>query len=649
MLIKHIVIVCRIAIVSFLCSCCSDDRYLEYALKTAGSNRTQLEYVLDYYKNDSEKLAAAKFLIENMPAHHSFQSPVINDYYDIAKSLLYSSLSPIEQRDSLSKLSKGKFGNLMFHTIPDTRIIDSEYLIGNIEKAYYLWKNKQWASHLTFDEFCEWLLPYKVEELQPLDEWRDTLSSTFSAILDNMVKDDDRYGTVFYSIDAVRKAIIEQVHPLGMYRESGYPLLRSDLLLHQTYGRCEDYVNLAVMTYRSLGLPVVIDETPCWGRYRAGHSWYTLLSDRGEHLSAEWDVGSVPGTAFFPEQRIPKVYRRLYSINRKRTEYYINSKYKYPFDLCEADVTTEYVNTSNVDIKINNDNLVEDYAYIAVFNGHNEIWSIVDYGVVENNIAHFCDMGRNILYICLGFDGERLNPISPPFIIERNGCIKNVMADSLSQRTVCLRRKYYQSNNVLIMRNRIKNAQIQASNTITFKNAEIVYTIDSVAIPDRIPTNETHPYRYWRYISADGTYGSIAELAFFSNDTTVIQGEAISTPNIDKSIVDNAYDGDWLTNFESDNPDGIWIGMDFGKPTSVNQVRVIPRSDDNDIHPGDLYELRYWSDNGRWEVLGIKEAAVNSLVFDNVPKGALLWLHDYTRGWDERPFLIDDNGNVEWW
>jgi len=57
----------------------------------------------------------------------------------------------------------------------------------------------------------------------------------------------------------------------------------------QTFGRCIDYVNLGVATFRSLGLPVIIDETPLWGRYRAGHSWYTMLSDRGEELHSEWD------------------------------------------------------------------------------------------------------------------------------------------------------------------------------------------------------------------------------------------------------------------------------------------------------------------------------------------------------------------------
>ena len=42
------------------------NEYLEYALRAAGNNRGELETVLEHYKDDPEKLAAARFLIEKM-------------------------------------------------------------------------------------------------------------------------------------------------------------------------------------------------------------------------------------------------------------------------------------------------------------------------------------------------------------------------------------------------------------------------------------------------------------------------------------------------------------------------------------------------------------------------------------------------------
>lgn len=40
----------------------------------------------------------------------------------------------------------------------------------------------------------------------------------------------------------------------------------------------------------------------------------------------------------------------------------------------------------------------------------------------------------------------------------------------------------------------------------------------------------------------------------------------------------------------------------------------------------------------------------NQLVVSNkVSAGALMWVSDHTLGMDERPFLIDNEGNVVWW
>ena len=45
------------------------DKQLDMPLSLAGDNRKEMEKILDHYKNDPEKLAAARFLIMNMPGH----------------------------------------------------------------------------------------------------------------------------------------------------------------------------------------------------------------------------------------------------------------------------------------------------------------------------------------------------------------------------------------------------------------------------------------------------------------------------------------------------------------------------------------------------------------------------------------------------
>lgn len=638
---------------------CGNDSKLNQALKYAGENRSELEIVLNHYSKEPEKLAAARFLIENMPAHYSYKGDDIQSYYDLVQKVLSSDLTPDQQHDSLLNFCEREMPNLDKHTISDVKIITSEFLIHNIDQAFEKWKNCPWASHLSFDEFCEWILPYKVVEFQNLDYWRDTLQTYFSDGLNTMIPDDVEYNTCFKTLDIVRNEILRKVRPYGMYTKEGYPILKASLIPKQTFGRYSDYVKLSVMTYRSMGLPAVIDEITLWGRYRAGHMWYTILGDRGQELPTEWVFGSVPGIQFFPYERIPKVFRSTYSINYDIAEYRENSRYKYPFPICRADVTDKYIKPVDIELSIikkthsgKKIRLKEPYAYICVFNGNATDWSIVDFGKVEKGVAKFQKIGRNILYIVMGYNGRTLVPITEPFIVNRNGSIRYIHVDDSNIRSINVRRKNFQSADVVEKRRRVLGAQIQYADNQDFSDAVTVFKVDTVWLPDKININSGSPHRFWRYLSADGTYGSLAELGFFSADTASLLGTPIGVIGSTTNLLNKAFDNDWLTNFETEytnSHNGAWVGLDFVEPKSVKFVRVVPRCDENDILLGDEYELKYWSSDNNWISLGLKTADDNSLHYDSIPSGALLWLSDHTRGWDERPFLIDDKGNVEWW
>ena len=357
----------------------------------------------------------------------------------------------------------------------------------------------------------------------------------------------------------------------------------------------------------------------------------------------------MPGTAFFTDKRIPKVYRNTYSINQDRLKYLKKSSYKYPFKVCQQDITDQYFNTSNIVIPMfSNKHIAEKYVYIATFTGMDTDWSIVDFGYHKRGKAYFSKMGRNVMYIALGFNGKELIPISKPFVLHKDGSIEYITCDTTHLRSVEVRRKYYQSNSVLKMRKRTLGAQIQCSDNPDFSNAVTLYTITGYNIPDKIPIIPDKPYRYWRYQSPNGSYGSIAELAFFDSDSIMLQGTPISNTT-DLNVISRAFDNDWLSNFETGQGDGNWIGMDMSKPTAVSYVRIVPRGDDNDIHPGDMYVFRYWNENNEWTSLGIQTATDNSFRYDSIPMGTLMWLRNYTRGMDERPFLITENDSVIWW
>lgn len=642
--------------------CSKDDLYLRYALKAAGDNKFELKTVLKHYRTvdrDPEKLLAAKYLISNMPAHYSYRdTAAINSYYSKALQILGTGPSPDWQRDTLRQISDSQYGDILRNIISDAEVITADYLIYSIDHAFDKWRTEPWSKHLSYEDFRDWILPYKVTELQSLDGWRDTLSEKYSDSLKTVPSEDVERNSIYGAIEIVRNEIHTKQSAIGhriMWEDrNSIPMRSAATFVRMTYGGCVDYVTMGVAVFRSLGLPSAIDMVPAWGRNSEGHSWYVFPDDRGREQATVNSLILPAGIQFYPYERIPKVWRTTYSVNRDLVKYRNTAKYIHPFELCQQDVTDHYNITSDLEIKVDKERVkkLQDrkYVYIAMaINSMGPQWQVLDYGVLKRGKACFKKMGRNMLYMVLGYDGNGLVPISSPFILQKNGMIE-YCDDENNTETISmdLRRKYYESYNVVNMRNRILGGMFQCSDYCNFKEAVTLFTIERTDIPDRMELKADRPYRYWRYMTPDGSWGSISELSFYDVEGNKLEGRGIANPEAGQDAIDRAYDGDLLSNFEINQPDGNWVGMDMGKPIDVRYASVSPRSDDNDVCSGNEYELLFF-DGNKWRSLGYRIADGNSLHYDNIPLNTLLWLRNYTRGNNERPFIIRENGEIEWW
>ena len=641
--------------------CSKDDIYLHYALKAAGKNKTELKAVLEHYSTvdkDPEKLKAAKYLIANMPAHYSYRdTAAINRYYGQALEILGTGPSPDWQRDTLRQISDTQYPYIGLNLISDVEIITADYLIHSIDQAFKQWRTRPWAKHLTYEEFRDWILPYKVTELQSLDAWRDTLINHYSDSINTIIDSDDQRNTIYGAIEIVRDEIHTKQSAIGhriiWEDRGGIPMRSASTWVRMTYGTCLDYVTMGTAVFRSMGLPASIDYVPSWGRNSDGHSWYVFPDDRGREQVTVNSLILGAGIPFYTYERVPKVWRKSYLVNREIVKYRNTAKFVYPFELCEHDVTDLYNLTSDLKIQTNQSvrRQLKDkkYVYIAMaVNSNGPQWKVLDFGRLKRGKACFKKMGRNMLYIVLGFDGSYLVPISDPFIVHKDGNIEYIENDDDSQViSINLRRKYYESYNVVTMRRRLLGGMLQCSNSPDFKDAITLYTINDTNIPHMISLETIKPYRYWRYMSPNDSQGSISELSFYDIQGNKLLGRGIANTEADKDVIDCAFDGDLLSNFETDEPSGNWVGMDMGTPVNVSYASVSPRSDDNDICPGNEYELFIF--NGfNWESLGFQRPEGNTLHYTDVPLNKLLWIRNYTRGNNERPFIIRNDSTIEW-
>lgn len=172
-----IFILCAGLLFMGLSSCEQGKNQLENALNKGASNRIQLEKVLSHYSihiQDSLHLKAARFLIKNMPGHLTYSNPFIENYINTMDSV-YPTMSNIVKRvvyniplrELLPELEK-------VGRVEDLKMIKSEFLIQHIDNAIEMWMRCPWLRSFTFEDFCEYVLPYRIAK-EPLLEKDSTL------------------------------------------------------------------------------------------------------------------------------------------------------------------------------------------------------------------------------------------------------------------------------------------------------------------------------------------------------------------------------------------------------------------------------------------------------------------------------------------
>ena len=621
---------------------------LETVLEMAGDNRQNLENVLRHFENDSTGLAAAEFLIRNMPMHVSYRDTVglsrLNLTVDSCVEAISDRFVLKEKLDSIL----APVSNFSGKTIPDLQSLDEEALIHHIETALRIWKQSQWGAHLNFDEFCEWLLPYKVQEFQPIDNWLNYLSPYFNAQLDLIECCDIYKNSVSRACRMVNDCMRETIQPYILDISYSPATLSLKTRTKIPVGICAHYVALTTAVMRSKGIPVGWDFTPIWGYRNLGHDWNVLLDKDGKTIPFD-ALGTNPGDALKQDERMGKVFRHTFAPNRDildliRSGGFVPIPFNSPFI---KDVTSEYLSTVDIDIELPRIN--NKYVYLALSNRYE--WTPVDFSEVKGRKAHFKDVAPGNVYAVLAYKPNgSYEVVGDPFLLNSDGSRRLFIPDESDISSVSLFRKYPVLPFVFYVSTRIRDGEFHVSDNPDFSTYKVVHTVTDpytivheFNVPDSI-----RPGRYWRYCQEKpGTLCNISEIEFLDSLGNLMKGSIIGSEASNSSMVkENAFDGDPLTAFETLSADGGWVGMDFGKPARPSKITYLGRGDGNNIEKGDLYELSYFK-NGGWHSLGQKIATAGHLDFDGVPKNALLYLRDLTKGREDRIFTYE-NGQQVW-
>jgi hypothetical protein len=409
---------------------------IEAALDSAKTNRPNLERVLKHYAESKDTLMykAACFLIANMEGHcyatYALRDTLDNEIpFDIFN---YSGYGPMiadwEKLDSI-------YGPLDFgkkDLVNDLDVISDSFLIENIDYAFKAWREKPWAKSLSFENFCEYVLPYRGSN-EPLESWRKPLYEKYADLESRMIDPTDPIEAArlinqdvmsWFGFDS-----IYYFHPT----DQGY----AEMIRHGK-GRCEDMTNMAIYAMRANGLAVTSDYTPFWADAGNNHAWNAIVTAQGKvipFMGAE----AAPGE-YRLFHKLAKAYRKTYSKQKDNLVFQPKKQTKIPGWLAGknyVDVTTAYGDVACPTVKISAtvpDSI--DIAYICVFNSGN--WEAIHWGRIYDSRVTFTSMGMDIVYMPAFYINEEIVACGAPFILDKADRIIELVADTTQKTLVRL-------------------------------------------------------------------------------------------------------------------------------------------------------------------------------------------------------------------
>lgn len=594
-----------IYLLSLLSCTSSNERAAWRVAEQSVTNRKELVYFLEYYKkgNDRERYKAACFLIENMPNKYSISEDGRNMIYDVD-------------------------------------VVKADSLIKSLEYSFDLKKHSPFLKDYTFEQFCEYVLPYRIanEPLQFYWKW-DCVKRFGNGSSEDIIM-------AARNINAMIKVGISP----EFYRD---PQKSYSTLMQAGYGKCDDRATLLVMALRSVGIPAAFEFVPYWGSSNNGHSFCSLILSDGRVIPFQNSIDSERNAILY--RKVPKIYRKVYSI---MGSYDCNHELSNPFLFFDILDVTEKHSVDSRKVQLRSE-LNESLIYLSVFAPFK--WVPV---AVSNsrNFYHVgtgtnCDsiervdeavsLGKGILYLPSRLSADTILAISEPIIVS-NDSIRILDIDTLCKGQITLERKFPLNKRIVHFARNMLRGVFEGANKADFSDAQELYEIVETPFSrmQKILIDDNRTYRYIRYRRPQGTF-SIAELRLSDVAGNPLAFEPIACEAILKGdALAKVFDSNLLTYFEVNGGMDLWVGVDLKESRKITSIEFAPRNDDNAISPDDLYELYYW--NRGWIYVGSKIADGYSISFDNVPLNALFWLRDITKGREERPFTYED-GHQVWW
>lgn len=594
----------------------------------ADTNRVELEKVLDYYQNDSLKLLAAKYLIGNMKDKYSIKSMWVDSLLNLKKKL-YEGKKLNEEEIEYARAPDSSYIELIY----DAKVITSEYLIKSIEFAFWNWQNRIWNKSLSFEIFCSFLLPYRINN-EPLSDWQLLYKNKYLPIIDSLYKGDDMI--------LAAKTICDTIRSIERW-DNHFSLPHHDatFLLNYPIGECKDLCDHVFYILRSVGIPVSVDMYPYSPERRFAHHWNVIKEPNGK-ITSFWISETDIIKHKHDNRKKGKVYRLTYECEQNEFTQNRNSDEILPFfkDDHLKDVTEEYFGYNNIKLRLSELSKAK-YAYLCVFSFWG--WQPIAIAEIRGHEVLFSDLQPGLIYFPFVYEKKKLTSFSYPFLF--NGNISHFFDyDSSCTKNVRLTRKYpFNFERHQSFMDNVVGVSISGMNDLNISDSDILFNIsDTPKLAfNYLSLLPLKKYKYVMYKSPKDKNIILAEFSFYSDKKKLSPNVYFlnDTDTMDVNNLKNISDNDPLTYLDT-NKIGIEVIFEFDKPYKIDKIEYTLRNDDNYIRIGDEYELFVYNSKKGWMSIDKKTSCKEYIQFSNVPIEGIYLLHNSTRGNEEQVFYI---------
>lgn len=663
----------------FFFACSSyQNKQLEYALALSSQNKEELKKTLRHFQN--KKLLATQFLIQNMIGKQ------VIDSSSIKKSYLYFNAftTYLENQgrykndiqyiicDSIKRLYPYAKSHPQY--LSDLQHISADFLIRHIDYCFHIWQQYPWSKDINFDTFCKYILPYTTNNCY-WEQASDFFEQKYATLRDTVSHKSYKEIGKIISED-VDKTFVQNWVLFSQKHKGLLPTTFKNLATAQI-GTCLEANIYKIAALRANGIPAVLNTFPNWGNANSPHFWTEINGD--EHIDKLYDntqrpyiserdilvdnifwkntysphiKDTIPHVSIQYCRTIPKVYRINYEIQQNslalQAEEKIPDFFKNPG---VEDITDKYIVCKDIEVPLWESKHKKEYVYLCCYDNDN--WVPVCWSLPRKKQALFTKVGINVLYLPAYYENGAIIPAGDAFILKENGELERFSQNTKEKETSATfySKTPYRLHTALQAAGTI-GTRFSVCNKKDLSDSLHVYAIENLPFYED-SFNITTGSKY-RYLVCDfqntPTFQdpySIAEIKIYGANQQQLEGKLTGTKGISENKLENVIDGDRVSFYQPNKFEKQQrIVFDFGKPCQIEKVEFYPRSDDNRIVTGELYELFYW--DKKWISLGQQYAKENKLTYHNIQKNALFRIHNHTRGKEHRPFTYE-NGKQVWW